>query len=190
MSRLLTEAGIGCGHEDVFRIQTRDAAATTRPNGKPGDSSTVAAAVLPLGDVTAVHLVRPPLDVIASLVAGQLLTVRYSFYAFVVSHLPQVADYPKGPQRAAAYWLGWNALAAASADVTWRHPITAGDVAALAERCGLQVDPSRVSGAVARVPRNVNSRRHVGVTLTQLGDLAGPVQQAAKTHGVPLKGDE
>lgn len=187
MARLLTECGAPCGHERTYRIQNRDGAVVTR-NEASGDSSCFAGALLPIPGVVAVHVIRPPLDVVASLLGRGLLSEkRHLMWQFIRRYAPQVAGHPPGAARAAAWWLAWNAHIAPHADLTWRlHTLNPADVMALSDTCGLDLEPHRVADAFAAVPCDINAHQHRMVNLSELGELARPVIDAAAEYGVPL----
>lgn len=143
--------------------------------------------MLPIVGVYVVHLVRSPLDVIASLAARELLDTKYPFARFVDHHAP--FSYEHGPKRAAAYWLAWNEMAAAVADTTWRTgEIGVAQVLHISNVCGLVLDPERVARALNETPRDTNSFPHGQISLDALEELAEPVRAAAELYGVPLGG--
>lgn len=194
-AHLLTRAGIACGHEDVFNRWDEQYGLPSgwRNDAFDGDASFIAAPFteqLAADDLTVVHQVRPPLDVIRSICGmAWLQNLRLPYVAFVAQHTPAVTDEPPGPRRAAAYWLGWNELAAQHAAATWRlSDLTPQDVHALAERTGLDLDGERVAAALDRAPRNINHRGHrADVSIDDLGSLADAVADAADRYGVPLE---
>lgn len=186
-SRLLTACGVLCSHEHVFRNRTRDGGTSIADDGRQvGDSSCFAAPVLPRPMLVVVHLLRAPLDAIASLIARNLLS-QNAFRMMAQQWVPEVAQYPPGGPREAAYWLGWNRLAARHADLTWwLGRITPADVMQLSQAAGLGLDADQVATALESTPINVNAgtRRHI--TMDDLGELAAPIARAAEQYQLPL----
>lgn len=193
---LLTAAGLDCGHEAIFNRWTPGYG--TCPDftaaGPAGDSSF--AAVPFLGrvpdDVTVVHLVRPPLDVIRSVVGrGQMDAPRHWPWVRYVDHYTGILRVPVGARRAAVYWLGWNELAEARADVRWSlGGIGVDDLADLASRAGLDFDSARAEHAVEVTPRDIGSGSRADVGMYHLGRFAGQVADVADRYGLPLEKEE
>lgn len=193
-AQMLTLGGILTGHEDVFNRWNDDYGLPEdwSTDAVDGDSSFLAAphaAALAEAGLTVVHLVREPLDVIASVVAeGMLADLTIPYAAYVAAHVPDVAEQPPGPRRAAAYWLGWNALAEDHADYTWRTgQVDEADVRALATAAGVKFVRTRVREALARVSTATNHRNATTVVdVDDLGPLAEDVLDAAERYGVVL----
>lgn len=197
-AQMLTLGGILTGHEDVFNRWTDDYGLREDwpTDVVDGDSSFIAAphaAPLAEAGLTVVHLVREPLDVIASVCAeGMLADLTIPYAAYVAAHVPDVAEQPPGPRRAAAYWLGWNALVEDHAHYTWRTgQVDEADVRALATAAGTKFVRTRVREALARVSTTTNHRNATTpVMLHDLGPLADGVLDAAERYGVVLTSDD
>lgn len=193
-AHLLTRSGIATGHEDVFNRWGENGALSDdwRDDTFDGDSSYVAAPhadKLSAAGLTVVHLVRPPLAVIASIATmGWLGNLGSPYVAYVAGHLPEIAEQPPGPRRAAAYWLGWNALVEDHAHLLWRTGhITEADVHKLAGIIGVKVAKTRVAAALERTSRATNHKRETGtVSLDELGPFADAVAAAAERYRVSL----
>lgn len=184
-SQLLTDAGVPCEHERALKDRFY-------PHRKVrAESSSLAVphlSVRELHGVPVVHLVRAPLDAIASLVATRQLDDDRDIGRFFGKYAPGLLQHPHGVRRAARYWLDWNAMAARHARLTWRLPgLSVADVMALSDLCGLGLVESRVEEALAAVPHTVNHRVETSpVELDELGDLADDVVAAAARYGVPV----
>lgn len=201
-AHLLTRSGIATGHEDVFNRWGENGSLPDSTPGAPtdgwrddsfdGDSSYVAAPhadKLAAAGLTVVHLVRPPLAVIASIATmGWLGNLESPYVAYVAGHLPEIAQQPPGPRRAAAYWLGWNAMVEDHARLLWRTGhIGEADVHRLADIIGVKVAKTRVTAALERTSRTTNHKREVKpVELDALGPFAQPVAAAAERYHVAL----
>lgn len=132
-SRLLTKAGIPCGHESIFnseggnkaveRIKTntfvqsytsgRDGA--TLPDKIIADASYMAVPFLDLpilNKVKIIHLVRHPLEVISSFVYGvnhfQGNHIVKEWDDFIERHLPSINEYSTPVEKAAHFYVAWN----------------------------------------------------------------------------------
>lgn len=193
-AHLLTRCGIATGHEDAFNRWGDGGALQDdwRDDSYDGDSSYIAAphaAELRESGLTVVHLVRPPLAVIASIAGmGWLGDLTTPYVAYVAAHLPEIAEQPPGPRRAAAYWLGWNALVEDHAHLLWHTGhVDEADIHTLADIIGVKIAKTRVAAALERTSRTVNHRSTVGtVELDELGDFADAVAAAAERYQVAL----
>lgn len=193
-AHLLTRAGIATGHEDVFNRWGEAGAlqAGWRDDSFDGDSSYIAAphaAELREAGLTVIHLVRPPLAVVASITTmGWLGNLDAPYVAYVAAHLPELAEIPPGPRRAAAYWLGWNALVEDHSHLTWRTGhVDELDIHHLADIIGVKVAKTRVSAALARTSKATNHKREVRpVELDELGPFAERVAAGAERYQVAL----
>lgn len=178
---LLARAGADCTHEQEYQPDR------VRARLRGGDVSCFAASRLPI-PVPVVWQLRPPLDVIGSLVGTGVLERADVARATARAARHVYTGHPAGAQRAAAYWLAWNALIEPHADLTWRLPLAVGDVTGLSDLAGLGLDPEQVRWALRRVPFTVNAHpRSRRVELAELGDLAGPVAEAAERYGLSLR---
>jgi hypothetical protein len=119
VSRLLTSAGLPCGHERVFGpkglIGAR--AMLEGPGGElMGDSSWLAAPYLEhecLANAFIVHLVRHPLRFAESLLKlyRDNLPSYAAYWRFQCSALPELETLDDDwPTRLVYYWLNWNRL--------------------------------------------------------------------------------
>lgn len=199
-AELLTVAGLACGHEAMFHWDNRYRVIASDSERFEGDSSYVPAPIVDqlARQLVVIHLVRPPLDMIRSVVGiAQHHPVWQPWIAdvtpnpwvrFVDRHAGVLAV-PAGPQRAATYWLRWNELIGSSAHLRWPLPdITADSILELAELISLPIDPEQAARAMAVTPRDVHHReRDETVTLDDLGPLAGPVAAAAAHYHVPFE---
>lgn len=180
---VLRSAGVAAGHE---RVLTSDG---VQDEPHPLDVTCFAPPHLPLAGVLVVHQLRTPLDVIASLVGRAMVTRRQpgSFWPFVTRHLPEADEYLEWAQRAACYWLRWNAWAAAHADYTWRvHDLAAADVFTAARQADVPVAATAVDHALAVTPQDTGGSTPEPVALRDLGPLAGSVRRAADSYRLPL----
>lgn len=193
VAHLLTRAGIATGHEDVFNRWNEDGSlpGDWRDDAYDGDASFVASphTAQLAEDLTIVHLVRSPLAVIGSIGGmGWLRDLDVPWVHYISRYVPEVAEQPPGPRRAAAYWLGWNALAEAHAHLTWRlGRIGPDEIGELANRIGVKTTATRANAAVTRTSTTMNHRGPVNqVELGDLGPFAERVEAAAERYGVPL----
>lgn len=101
----LTAAGLPCGHEAVFNLHRHG------EGGWVAESSWLAAPYLPVPDAYTVHLVRHPLAVIRSFVAKGTFRLRRRPYGrYAARHVPDIAEQPTTPERAAVHWAQWNLM--------------------------------------------------------------------------------
>lgn len=192
---VLTEAGMKCGHEMVFDSWGGNFTTTPRWRDESayyGDSSFIAAPFIPevKGQLKVVHLVRPPLDVIRSIVGiGHVGDNRSPWVQFLNAHI-NLTQFPPGPQRAAAYWVRWNRLIQHhKPDVTWDvNDITADDILELSMMTEIDVDPGDAGRAVQSTDRAINHRQRADwVNLDHLGRVRDEVVSLADKLGVPLE---
>ena len=197
VAQLLMNAGLPCGHEAVFNrwnpgYATRPRLDTTAAKALKGDSSYAAAPFLketPTGWAI-VHLVRPPLDVISSVVGRrQLDHPRRWKWALFVDHHADILAEPPGSWRAAAYWVRWNQLVEPRAHLRWNvEAITLDDLQALADLTNLTLDRDKGADALANTPRTIGAQpdMRAPVTLAHLGRWAEPVVNLAAAYDLPI----
>lgn len=193
---VLSEAGAQCGHESVFNSWGRDYASPPRWQNEQywwGDSSYVAAPFMDrikADGLKVVHLVRPPLDMIRSVVGiAHVGNIDNAWVRFLDHHC-HITQLPPGPQRAAAYWVRWNEMIeAGSPDLTWKlHEISADEILELGMVADIDIDPFDALTAVAETPTDLNHRnRAEWVTIDHLGSMKDPVCAVAERLGVPLE---
>lgn len=171
---LLSELGLPCGHQSVF-FPERPIPVALRVRRKPPWAESSPAALPALSEVpdsvVCVHLVRHPLQVLASIERRGFFSRSQEdeYVRFAYSVLPEL-NTPCDPfERAARFVIGWNSaihrvlLARSPALRSLRIQVEAlsqpsGTVACeLLARVGIQVDPCLARAAVARVPRDFNS---------------------------------
>lgn len=111
MARALKQAGVPATHEKVFRWTWKD-------REWVAECSWLAAAYLPIPGAYVVHLVRHPLDTIASFAerdtfrdeaTGGRGNPRNGRWA--AKHCPEIAEGRTPLERAALHWVHWNRLA-------------------------------------------------------------------------------
>lgn len=189
VARLLTAAGLDCGHEAVFNAWPGDRPPRRwRESELDGDSSYVAAPWVGelARELTVVHLLRAPLDHIRSSVGvGHVHGRRRPWVEFIGRHI-DLASYPDPAERAAAYWLQWNRLVEPHAHLTWRlHEIGADHVTELAEQVGTDLDPQQVDEALAETRQAGRAERDESITLESLGRLRQQVVDRAARYRLP-----
>lgn len=200
VAELLTAAGLRCGHETVWQWDNHYRPIASRSDDFDGDSSYIPAPAAPrlAARLVIVHLVRPPLDVIRSIVGiarhhpvwRPWITDNAAPNPWIrfVDHHAGVLAYPPGPQRAAAYWLRWNELVEPWAQLRW--PLAAIDtdnIARLAELASLPIEVGAAARAAAGTPRDLHHReRDETVTLADLGPFEDPIVDLSGRYGVPL----
>lgn len=195
VATLLSEAGMKCGHENVFNSWGSNYTRAPRWQDEShyyGDSSFIVAPFIPevKHKLATVHLVRPPLDVIRSIVGiAHVGNNRAPWVQFLNAHI-NITQFPPGPQRAAAYWVRWNRLIRDhNPDLTWAvTDITSDDILELSMVAEVDVDPIEAVNAVAETDRSINHRQRAEwVNLDHLGRLRGEVEALAEEFGVPLE---
>jgi hypothetical protein len=194
VAHLLTRSGIATGHEDVFNRWAEGGALHPdwRDDSFDGDASFIAAphaAELAAAGLSIIHLVRPPLRVIASIAAtGWLADPGAPYVAYVAAHLPELTEHAPGPERAAYYWLRWNALVEQHADTRWALPDVGFDhIMDLGEAIGVKVAKTRALAAVDRTSKRMGHKREAPtVTLDDIGTFADDVAAAADRYRVSL----
>lgn len=187
IANLLTECGASTAHERVFKATY---GSDSSLDDHEGESSHAAAAYLPIDGTVGVHLIRPPLDVVASIVARGLLRGggTRNFRPFVERHVGSTG-LPAGSELAAWYWLTWNRLAASRTETTWRiHRLSADDVMWLSHVAELKLDGDHVARALATTSR-VGASDRGNVNLNDLGEYANRVYFAARRYDVPLRAE-
>ncbi|MCP4958277.1 MAG: hypothetical protein GY925_03300 [Actinomycetia bacterium] len=193
VAALLTNAGLNCGHEQVFNSwgsNGRTIPAGWQSAPFDGDSSYVAAPFLPDIDPTiVVQLVRSPLDHIRSIVGiGHVSDIKQPWVGFLNIHA-KLDEFPPGPARAAAYWVRWHEIIEPYADFLWKlHEIDTRDIADLADAIWLPWDMGSLDDAVATTDRTINARERADwVGLDDLGPMRQQVIETAERYGVPLE---
>lgn len=192
VSHLLTAAGLDCGHESVFNAwPAMGLQPDWRQTTLDGDSSYIAApfAAELAAELAVVHLIRPPLDHIRSVVGIQWLHHHRNPWVQFLNHHCGLLRYPPGPVRAAWYWLEWNRLVEPYAGSTWRlHEIGADDVQQLATVVSTDLDEERLDAALEGTSRSLNHRnRDESIVLDDLGPLRGRVIEQAERYRLPLE---
>lgn len=174
IARLLTAAGVPCGHEAVYTPRA------VLPAERPVESSWLALPHVEAGfDGAVFHQVRHPLAVVSSLLNGQM----QANWALPFAHYQQAhlhGEYPDDPTEfAIRFVVDWNLRCELVAEETWRvEDVNDEVVRMVAHACGITPDPDRVAAALADVPTDTN--RHpdgppVGWTdeLIELADRYG-----------------
>lgn len=177
ISRVLTAAGIPCGHESWWNPHGR------RQRGLVGDSSWCALALIDWNKYTGniFHQVRHPLDVISSYVHRQSFTSP-----FAQLKLPLLADDPSGdPLRyGCRIWLDLNRRSTELTKTWWRvEDVDAQLVSQIATTVGAA--HGNIEAAIQSVPNSYNShgtsRRLSWNDLPR--DLVGKIEAAAQYYG-------
>ena len=132
-----TRAGVPCGHESIFDYKGIDAA-KKRLSGETkicaseislkngywfdpiliqADSSYMSTPFLGnelLEDVSIVHLIRSPLEVISSFVKnlGYFETLNSPWEKFICLHAPSILNFETPIERACEYYFQWNSMIA------------------------------------------------------------------------------
>ena len=113
ISKLLTEAGIPCGHESVYGFDKQGTKGEViKVNfGKQGnwkaESSFMAAPFLEGHDV--IHITRNPLRVISSLIENKALKQDDQYTKFVYQNLPTLKNY-EGIDKYLHFYIEWNKM--------------------------------------------------------------------------------
>ena len=130
-----------------------------------------------------VHLIRPPLDCVASMWGRGLAhnLVNGGVGGLIDKHCPQVYDY-EGVRRFAAYWISWNVLQWGRSDLVWRlNDFGPDNILDLADAVGLPADPDMGAAVLEGTARPDITRRMLGP------DLWDKVTHWAGVYGVPLR---
>ena len=156
MANLLTSMGWPCGHEAVFGPEGMERArrillGKERPENSQisrngtilsdqaplvGDSSYMAAPFLSELDTTVIHVVRNPINVVASLVGGVFRNfsgaepVHFEdapdhilYESFIYRHLPELSEDMTQLDRGCLFYLRWNEMIEGSGKVDVLHRI-------------------------------------------------------------------
>lgn len=155
MARLLTAAGVACGHEQWWTPMAR-----RRRTGLDADASWMAVPDVASGAWSGpvVHLVRNPVDVTASLLGIGFFAGRGrpEYLAVALEHEPTLIGRPE-MEAAVEWWVRWNRRCAAVADMTVR-------VEDLPDRAAdLEPVVGRLDHQRPDVPRDVNHRNRAEV---------------------------
>lgn len=154
IARLLTDAGVPCGHEDVFKFTRKGF------RGLKADSSWLALPYVERGefDGRVFHQVRHPLDVLSSLLNGDMEANAAKPYAhYQQAHLH--GDYPTGDYRtfAVRFVVDWNRRCEQQAEQTWRvEHVDMEVVATVAAAVGVKVSVGRAKVALRKTPTTTN----------------------------------
>jgi len=166
---LLTELGAACGHEQVFRPQEILRGEVVWPDDVPGEASWMGAPFvqgLPEGTVV-LHQVREPLAVVRSFLRMRFFEDPSDYPEYLAVARAVLPELGAGAplERALRYWLGWNRLAERAAQTRGlrylRYRVEDLDlelVAELAAELGHAVPPGQIERALARQPRDLNTR--------------------------------
>lgn len=192
VARLLTAAGIYCGHESTFNAWPGDQPPLRwRDSPMVGDSSYVAAPWVGAlsRELLVVHLLRAPLDQIRSSVGVGHVHGHGKPWVEFIGRQVDLTPYRQPAVRAAAYWLRWNQLVEPHAHVTWRlHEISGDHVRDLAARIGIEVERSQVDKALdSTSPRTGHAERDESVMLESLGPLRSQAVEQAAHYRLPLE---
>jgi tetratricopeptide (TPR) repeat protein len=173
ISRLLTEAGILCGHEIVFGPYTT----SIDWREFDADSSWLAVPWLStLGaDVLVVHLTRDFLPCAQSWAGvGQFdenAHPNHGPYLDAVERFaPGILQMDDRLARIASYWTIWNESAARRSNCHLRiEDVNEGSVSSILELAGHTVDPGALADAFLEIPSNYNTRgRDETITLADV----------------------
>jgi hypothetical protein len=133
MARLLTSAGLMCGHESIFTPEGLKGAISRlmgdkkvdtswvslgkdqwfNPATQVAESSYLAAPFLDQFDYPIIHVVRNPIKVISSTYLDADFfkdKLQIPYRQFVYNHLPELEKISNEIERTAAYYIWWNKL--------------------------------------------------------------------------------
>lgn len=184
LAKVLSAAGLPATHElgDPFGSPKNAPDPRTTPPTGPIEVSWLAAWFQT--DAYIVHLVRHPLDAIASSAHRRTFTKPRPYGWWAMEKMSQIALYDE-PARSARYWLGWTDLVEEQAHERLRlEDVTARTLAEMLERAGIAPNMERLREAVANVSTMTNGGSFPPpLTYGDLGELANPVQHRAKEYG-------
>lgn len=178
---LLTNAGVECGHEDVFtgRLDTRPVLT------EGADSSWFALPYLAAQDAYVVHQVRHPLQVVASWLANRSLESRF-VRRFLSRWCPQALAESTPARGVLRYWVDWNQRAASKCAQQWVVDQITPD--ALGHALAESGRPTRhAKAAVDQTPREVNTKATVTpISWSAFGEtsLVDQAQVLADEYGI------
>jgi hypothetical protein len=200
---VLQALGVDAGHETVFDRWTPgyDTMPDIHRPGADGDVSYIAAAFgeqLADSDLDVIQVlqVRPPVDQIRSTLgrghinpAGRPLPwVRF------IDHHIGLFSWPAGPERAAAYWLGWTRLALQYSDAIWRLHDKASYSAGvhdLLRAMGKEASQLAIVEAMDSVPDDLGHKARADFDLDDLkATTRAQVVATARDLEVPLSAEE
>lgn len=190
---VLDHAGLRTGHEHSVRALGDDPWLLHRSNQNlPGESSYLAAPYVKqlrqAGSIV-VHLVRPPLDAIGSMLGHRLnLDAANHFGEAVRLFAPRFLEETTPARRYARFWLDWNELIGHDSDMLWRlNEIRQEHIEALAAWAGHRTFWSEPFARI-QVP---NPGAHPAtIDRDDLGDsLWVEVGETAERYAVPLTVD-
>lgn len=181
-ARLLTDAGIRCGHEEVFTKH-----GVRRHVGPVGDSSYLAVPHLDGFPGVVVHQVRQPLAVVRSLVGTGFMARRDLWTAPVLPLVDVVGDLVEDTM---AYVVTWNERIERRADLRLAVERIDDQLEELLVALGRADRLESARGALAALPGDVNTRARAE-GLDTWDDLpAGPRRDAlmamAERYGYPV----
>lgn len=198
IATVLTSLGVPCGHERVFcpsHLDGRDE--LVWPDELPGESSWLAApylANLP-DDLPVLHQVREPVAFLRSKVRTRFFEVPSWYKSFAERVRPPLLE-GSPLERGMRYWLEWNRMVEAAAEEPARRTLRyrledVGEplLEEILETVGVTIDPERVAAALARLPRDYNTRGDraldagLGWGDLPAGDLRDEVRDMATRYG-------
>ncbi len=193
VASLLTASGLDTTHERITFHTYEGLAGTGTHLGAQGESSHAAAPFvhrLRSQGTIVVHLLRPPLDTIASLWGRKMLDGRESaIWHGIKNYTPRVLLEPDGPRRCALYWLEWNQLIEGATDLVWRlNEFSERHVRSLASL--VNVYPS-ITAPFESIPVVNPGVFRPEITKNMLGHfLYKEVCSAANRYAIPLRLEE
>lgn len=118
VSRVLTEGGIECGHENVFDAPSVLRATPIDWGNYEADASWLAVPALPFldDDVDVMVVLRRPLDVVQSLLDLGFFEEYNDYHAVIQIATPLTLAERTPQDRALAHWCHWNLAAMTYAD--------------------------------------------------------------------------
>ena len=180
MSAILTESGIPCGHEQIFR-----------PEGPRGwawyraDASFMAVPYLPIFDGPVFHVVRDPLTTINSMVGlgwfDDAVNIHELFRPFQRLYCPSAWEDDEPLDRTIAFYIDWNRKIEPFPTARFRLEHIG------EEELGVMVEagdgrPDWIPEVLEKVPRNLNTHMRADLSWDdllsrrrgeELADLAG-----------------
>lgn len=115
VAQVLKSAGMPCGHEAIFSHGGLDSAklAVLQHPALLVDSSWLAAPFLVdewLEGVTVIQVVRDPRKAVESILRVKAFIEDNPYSRFAYRHVPEMRDWRRPEEQAAAYYLAWNRM--------------------------------------------------------------------------------
>jgi hypothetical protein len=185
LSKVLNFCRIRSGFETMFTLEGKQANPFLR-----GDASWMAPPFLDRFVGYVLHVVRDPVDTVASLVGtGWFGDDDSAERTFILEHAPGVFEFPSPLERAMAFCVLWNRRIDEFAHKRVRvEDVTGGDLVDLVRYAGAHHAQWEIQARLDEVEKDFNSSEHPSLTWSDLpdGDLKAELERMGKEYGYDI----